>query len=117
MQGDFLLMEADKHIGTFKIDSKNNQWDYIAGDSLAEQPLVFRLQIGEQSGNVLSGDVVRDWIINRAPEPNYEFIDALMERVGITEYDPLAFVAYNGGRFNTDEFYLVGQGMETQALS
>ena len=111
MQGSFRLMEGDAHIGTFEIDSEKNKWMYIAEQSLEAQPLVFRLQLRDHGGNALHGDIVREWVSGRAPEPNYEFIDALMERVGIKEYDPLAFVAYNGGRFNTDKFYLVGPGM------
>ena len=107
MQGNFMLMKGEAHIGTFEIDSEKDKWVYIPGHSLAAQPLVFKLQIQGQSGATLSGDIVREWIIGRAPEPHYEFIDALMERVGITEYDPLAFVSYNGGRFNTDNYYLV----------
>ena len=107
MQGIFDLMyEGDIYVGTFEIDSEKNKWVYNADGLFSEQPLVFRLQLKDQEGKILIGDVVRDWLITRAPEPNYTFIDALMERAGITEYDPLAFVMYNSGRFNTDRYYL-----------
>ena len=111
MQGTFMLMEGDDLVGTFTIDSEKNVWIYCPGDSLESQPLVFRLQLIDNNVTTLSGDIVRDWITGRAPDPGYAFIDALMERVGIAEYDPLAFLAYNSGRFNTDKFYLVGAGM------
>ena len=110
MQGVFKLMQGEAHIGDFVIDSDKNIWTYAAAAETAPeaQPLVFRLLMRDQGGDTLSGDAVRDWIMERAPEPTYEFIDALMYRIGIAEYDPLAFVAYNGGRFNKDDYYLTG---------
>ena len=107
MQGNYKLMMGDTHVGTFTIDRENDVWIYEAGHSHEEQPLVFKLLLRDQSEKKLSGEAVRDWIIGRAPEPNYEFIDALMEKVGISKYDPLAFVEYNGGRFNKDSYYLI----------
>ena len=110
MRGTFSLMcgAHDKRIGTFVIDSENNIWDYTAELSNDEQPLVFRLMLKDLGGVKLSGDAVHMWIAERAPDPDYEFIDALLERVGIKEYDPLAFVAHNRGCFITDNYYLDG---------
>ena len=113
MQGSFKLMEGDVHLGTFVIDSEKDEWVYEAKQAPELQPLIFRLFLQEQNAPMLSGDVVRNFIVGCAPEPNYAFIDALMERVGITVYDPLAFVAYNGGRFNTDKYYLLGPGIRS----
>jgi len=108
MQGDFKLMKDNVHLGTFTIDCENDVWIYTAEAShMEQQPLIFRMLMSKDNIMVLTGNAVRDWIVNRAPESNYRFIDALMERVGIKEYDPLAFVAYNGGRFNTDDFYIM----------
>ena len=45
-------------------------------------------------------------MLERAPEPNYEWIDRLLDQVGIKEYDPYAFFKYNKGRFITDDFYV-----------
>ena len=112
MYGDFKLMEGDTHIGNFIINSEEDVWSYTAVASLDRQPLIFAIQFERTGQKTFTGNAVRDWITNRAPEPNYMFIDALLEKVGIKEYDPLAFVAYNGGRFNTDKFYLVGPGMK-----
>jgi hypothetical protein len=110
MQGSFKLMDGDLCLGLFTIDSENDLWRYDAAAPNEQQPLVFKLALRDSGMETLLGEIVRDWIINRAPEPNYVFIDALMERVGIEEYDPLAFVAYNGGRFNTDNYYIVPGG-------
>jgi hypothetical protein len=109
MQGTFNLMDGDTHIGNFIIDNAANIWTYVSENDLEKQPLVFKLQLRKKNVTTLSGDVVRDWIVGRAPEPTYEFIDALMDKVGISKYDPLAFVQYNSGRFNKDTYYIVAQ--------
>lgn len=50
---------------------------------------------------------VKLWITERAPEPNYTFIDALIEKAGLKEYDPFGFFEFNKGAFNTDDFHVV----------
>jgi hypothetical protein len=42
----------------------------------------------------------------RAPEPHYEFIDALVEKIGSKKYNAYEFFKYNNGRFITDDFYV-----------
>ena len=106
MQGVYKLMREDTHIGTFTIDSDNDVYSYLAVAQREEQPLLFKLELQGSPEETLSGEVVQTWLVNRAPESNYAFIDALMEKAGISRYDPLAFVEYNSGRFNTDAYYL-----------
>ena len=106
MQGTFRLMEGDSHIGNFIIDSEKDVWVYQPVGDYEPQPLLFKSHIKRHGKAEIHGSIVRDWIVERAPEPTYEFIDALMVRVGISKYDPLAFVMYNGGKFNKDTYYL-----------
>ncbi|MCL1997895.1 MAG: hypothetical protein FWG65_03920 [Turicibacter sp.] len=49
---------------------------------------------------------VKIWVLERSPEPHYEFIDALVEKAGLDKYDPYGFFKYNKGRFITDKFYV-----------
>jgi len=49
---------------------------------------------------------IKLWILERAPEPNYEFIDALIEKAGLVEYDAYGFFKYNNGQFITDKYYV-----------
>ena len=106
MQGNYRLMRDDTHIGTFTINSADGVYTYIAVAHKDEQPLLFKLELQGTVSKTLSGEVVQTWLFTRAPESNYVFIDALMDKAGITQYDPLAFVEYNSGRFNTDKYYL-----------
>ena len=104
MQGTYKLMKDNVYVGEFIIDSINDVFRYTAVAAMEYQPLLFEREL--ESKTVLDGEIVQIWLTTRAPEPNYAFIDALMERVGITKYDPWAFIEYNGGKFNTDNYYL-----------
>jgi hypothetical protein len=92
------------HVGTFTIDRDADSWEYEAAARLDDQPLIFKLELADKG--VLSRDVVYEWLVARAPERHYAMIFTLLERIGIKEYNPLAFVVYNRGKFNTDTFYL-----------
>jgi hypothetical protein len=50
-------------------------------------------------------EVLKIWILNRAPEPDYEFIDCLVEKAWLKEYDAYGFFKYNNGRYISDRFY------------
>jgi len=113
MLGKYQLKRDDVCLGVFDIDQNEDKWIYTAHTDINLQPLLFKEAFKRQENQLLlSGDVVRMFLVNRAPESNYSFIDALMDKAGIKEYDPLAFVLYNGGRFNTDKFYLTGPGIK-----
>ena len=58
-------------------------------------------------GELSDSELIKLWISERVPEPHYMFIDALTERAGLTEYDPVGFFEYNKGVFNTDDFHIV----------
>jgi hypothetical protein len=50
-------------------------------------------------------EVLKIWVLNRAPDTNYEFIDYLIEKAGLKEYDAYGFFKYNNGRYISDRFY------------
>jgi hypothetical protein len=50
-------------------------------------------------------EVLKIWVLNRAPEPDYEFIECLVEKAGLKEYDAYGFFKYNKGRYISDRFY------------
>jgi hypothetical protein len=51
------------------------------------------------------GEKIKMWIASRVPEPNYEFIDALLQRIGSKDYDTYAFFKYNNGRYISDNYW------------
>ena len=53
------------------------------------------------------GGRIKLWVLERAPEPNYEFIDTLIKKAGLDKYDAYGFFKYNSGRFLTDKFFTV----------
>ena len=108
MKGKFNLMEGDVLVGVFDIDSEADKWFYTAIADNETQPLIFNLLLREQSHSTLEGEQIKTWITNRSPSPFRADIEAVMEKVGISEYDPLAVVAYNAGRWHTDKYYLIG---------
>ena len=59
------------------------------------------------NGGIPESDMVKMWVMGRAPEPNAEFIDALIEKIGETKYNAYSFFKYNKGAFITDKFYVV----------
>jgi hypothetical protein len=51
-------------------------------------------------------DKIKMWVLERAPDPNNEFIDALIKKIGETKYNAYSFFKYNNGVFITDKFYV-----------
>ena len=49
---------------------------------------------------------IKMWVMDRVPEPQYKFIDTLIEKAGLKEYDVYSFFKYNKGAFNHDRFYV-----------
>jgi len=49
---------------------------------------------------------IKMWVMDRAPEPQYAFIDTLIEKAGLKEYDAYGFFKYNKGVFIYDKFYV-----------
>jgi len=49
---------------------------------------------------------IKMWVLERAPEPQYLFIDALIEKAGLQKYDAYGFFRYNKGAFIQDKFYV-----------
>jgi len=58
------------------------------------------------SAHISNNDSVKMWVLDRAPEPHNELIDALVRKIGETEYNAYSFFKYNNGRFTGDKFYV-----------
>jgi hypothetical protein len=55
--------------------------------------------------------LVKDWVCERAPEPDFALIDDLMKEISIKDYDAIAFFTAYNGRTNRDEFYVEELGI------
>ena len=51
--------------------------------------------------------MIKMWVLDRAPESHNEFIDSLIRKANLDEYDAYGFFKYNKGKFITDRFYVV----------
>ena len=51
-------------------------------------------------------EMVRAWVLERAPESHNELIDSLIKKAGLKDYDAYGFFKYNKGHFITDKFYV-----------
>ena len=90
-------------IGTLLVDFDNDRFEIDENPNYAG-PLPFFLNC---PGAVMPlPERIKLWITERAPEPNYAFIDTLVEKTGLKEYDAYGFFKYNHGRFITDKFYV-----------
>ena len=52
-------------------------------------------------------EMVKMWVLGRAPESHNELIDSLIKKAGLARYDAYGFFKYNKGHFITDKFYVV----------
>jgi|GEM_PF-2213563 len=57
-------------------------------------------------GNMSESDSIKMWVMDRAPEPHNEIIDALIQKIGETKYNAYSFFKYNNGRFIGDLFFV-----------
>lgn len=90
-------------VGTLTVDFDKDVFE-IEENSKYDGELPFFLLYPKSSMSL--SEKIKLWITERAPESNYTFIDALIERAGLTEYDAYGFFKYNNGRFITDDFYV-----------
>jgi hypothetical protein len=90
----------DEVAGILEIDEEQDIWRYteIPGD--VQQPW-FVL-----AGKAYTEKDVKSWVLNRAPEENYELISGVLEEMGLSTYDPYQIFLKNKGRFVTDNFYI-----------
>jgi len=90
-------------VGELLIDYDEDRYDFIRNKDYNGSVPYF-LQC-EDSMLPLS-EKIKIWVLSRSPDQDYEFIDALIEKAGLTEYDPYGFFKYNDGRFIPDRFYV-----------
>ena len=98
----YTLLLRDEELGKLQIDVECDLWEFEAFANKHDK-LPYYIKHGFD-GMKYAGENVKHWVTSRAPEPNYEWIDLLLDRLGISKYDAYAFFKYNGGRFNTDRY-------------
>jgi hypothetical protein len=97
----FALYHDKDFIGVLGVDIEGDHFSFETSPGYGG-PVPYFLRFPD---SVLSmSEKIKEWVLERAPEPNYEFIDALMDRAGMTEYDPYLFFKYNQGQFLNDDF-------------
>ena len=101
----FLKYDGTKEpVGELTIDFDNDYFDISVNDKYIGPVPSFM----KYSDAVLPlSDRIKLWVLERSPERDYEFIDALIRAAGLDAYDSYGFFKYNNGRFITDNFYVV----------
>lgn len=61
------------------------------------------LELGERH---IDDEWTRKWISERIPPSSRHNINEILQKVGISEYNPYHLLIYNGGRCSQDDFYL-----------
>jgi len=93
----------DEPVGLLSLDFINDEFSIEVNEKYnGSIPSFLRFE----DAPMCIGDRIKLWVLERAPETNYEFIDALIEKAGLSEYDAYGFFKYNNGRFITDRFYV-----------
>ena len=95
--------EYSEAVGELLIDFDNDNFSFEMNNNYTG-PLPFFLTDSDAPMPV--DEQIKLWVTERAPEPNYTFIDALIEKAGLSEYDAYGFFKYNSGKFITDKFYV-----------
>ena len=90
-------------LGRLEIDIENDRFSFEKNDAYAGPLPSFLLY---ESKHISPSDSVKMWVMDRAPEPHNELIDALIRKIGETEYNAYSFFKYNKGRFIGDSFYV-----------
>ena len=93
----------DEPVGELLIDFKKDKFNFIQNPKY-DGELPFFLEDPESS--MPMEEQIKIWIENRVPERNYTFIDVLIEKAGLKDYDIYGFFKYNKGQFISDKFYI-----------
>ena len=97
----YYLKYKGGNIGQLNVDMENDVWQMNINDEYSgDVPWIIR----HSPGGVPSKELVRNWVLSRAPERNYEWIDRMLDLLGMREYDEYEFFKYNNGMFITDDF-------------
>ena len=89
-------------VGVLRIDIEKDNFAFEA-DPHYNGPLPAFLLYS--NGLMPIEESIKMWVMERAPEPHNEFIDALVEKAGLDKYDAYGFFKFNQGKFITDKFY------------
>jgi hypothetical protein len=85
------------------IDADNDKYCFELNPSYDGPDLPWFLL--NPNGPLTLSQKIKMWIASRVPEPEYEFIDTLLQRIGAREYDPYAFFKYNHGKYISDNYW------------
>jgi hypothetical protein len=94
---------ADSHLGELSIDIDTDEFSFKPNPEY-QRPLPAFLFY--KSDKISENEQIKMWVMGRAPDPNNELIDALIDKIGETKYDAYSFFKHNKGVFITDKFYV-----------
>jgi hypothetical protein len=94
----------DEPVGVLGVDIDGDVFEFDVNENYTGA-LPFFLRYPDMPMEM--GERVKMWVLDRAPDVDYEFIDALIEKVGLKTYDAYGFFKYNGGKFIRDRFYVL----------
>jgi hypothetical protein len=97
--------EHDLVVGRLNIDYENDIWEYKVNNEHVEQP--YFVAHCRLAGRDYTKEDVKCWVLERAPEEDYELIVGVLEEMGLEEYDAYKIFLKNNGIFITDKFYVV----------
>ena len=93
---------VDEPVGVLEIDIEEDFFNFLENDKYTGDLPAFLYY----ETDIPMNENIKMWVIDRAPEPHYEFIDTLIKKAGLKEYDAYGFFKYNKGAFNYDRFYV-----------
>ena len=94
---------VEEAVGTLYVDIEQDYFDFDTNTKYNGPKPAF---LAYPDAPMPLREQVKMWVLERAPEPHYEFIDVLIEKAGLTEYDAYGFFKYNKGQFIIDKFYV-----------
>lgn len=99
------LLDGTKVIGTFTMYDKDNlQIELIDGlETMSDIPIDFYLEY-MKGQRVFGTKVVKEWIYDRVIPSGRQNIDAILDKVGIEEYNPLSIFLYCNGKCVRDNY-------------
>lgn len=97
--------KTNEKIGYLSVDIENDFYDYKPVAYLDESwKQVQFYHMWKVLGDYGNPEDIKDWVLNRAPDPYNEAIDLLLEQAHLDKYDAYGFFKYNEGMFIQDDF-------------
>ena len=94
---------SDVPLGELSIDIEVDEFSFEENNEYQGKLPAFLFY---KSGAISKKEQIKMWVMGRAPDPNNEFIDTMIRKIGETKYDAYSFFKYNKGVFITDKFYV-----------